>query len=174
MADHRGKSVGPDKLEVVPSFCYLEDMLSVACGCELSITNRCENSLEEVQGTATSSIFLPPLFQDMRPCVQLLCAERNAPCQWDLALDKTETFNAYRGMTWQWSDRSAMSSHKTLLPLGRTSCMHSLASKIWTSSWRRKRLRWYGHIQRSNGAIKSAYDIQVEGKWRLWKPKMTW
>ena len=37
-----------------------------------------------------------------------------------------------------------------------------------------RRLRWYGHIQRSNGAIKSAYDIQVEGKQRFRRPKMTW
>ena len=32
--------VGPDKLEVVASFCYLGDMLSAACGCELSTTTR--------------------------------------------------------------------------------------------------------------------------------------
>ena len=37
MADHRGKSVGPDKLEAVALFCYLGDMLSAAGGCELSI-----------------------------------------------------------------------------------------------------------------------------------------
>ena len=47
-------------------------------------------------------------------------------------------------MTGQWSDRSAMSSQKTLLPSGSMSCVCSLASKTWTSSWRRKRLRWYG------------------------------
>ena len=38
--------VGPDKLEVVASFCYLGDMLSAAGGCELSTTT-CENCLEE-------------------------------------------------------------------------------------------------------------------------------
>ena len=37
-----------------------------------------------------------------------------------------------------------------------------------------KRLWWYGHIQPSKGAIKSAYDIQDEGKPRLGRPKMTW
>ena len=36
--------VGPDKLEVVASFCYLGDMLSAAGGCELSTTTR-ENRL---------------------------------------------------------------------------------------------------------------------------------
>ena len=72
--------VGPDKLEVVVSFCYLGDMLSAAGGCKLSITTS-ENCLEEVQGSATSSLFTPPLFQDTWPCVQLLCAENNAPGQ---------------------------------------------------------------------------------------------
>ena len=81
--------VGPDKLEVVASFCYLGDMLSVAGSCELN-HNTCENHLEEVQGSATSSFFTPPLFQNTWPCVQLLCAERNAPCQRDLAIDKAE------------------------------------------------------------------------------------
>ena len=32
--------VRPEKLEVVPSFCYLGDMLSAAVGCELSTTTR--------------------------------------------------------------------------------------------------------------------------------------
>ena len=27
-----------------------------------------------------------------------------------------------------------------------------------------KRLRWYGHVERSNGAVKTAFYIQVEGK----------
>ena len=52
--------------------------------------NTCENRLEEVQGSATSPLFTPPLFQNTWPCVQLLCAERNAPCQRDLAIDKAE------------------------------------------------------------------------------------
>ena len=33
---------------------------------------------------------MPPLFQNTWPCVQLLCAERNAPCQRDLAIDKAK------------------------------------------------------------------------------------
>ena len=82
--------VGPDKLEVVASFCYLGDMLSAAGGCELSTTTRVKNRLEDVQGSATSSLFTPPLFQNTWPCVQLLCAERNAPFQSDLAIDKAK------------------------------------------------------------------------------------
>ena len=44
--------VGPDKLEVVASFCYLGDMLSAGGGCEIAVTTRV-----------------------------LLRAERHAPCQ---------------------------------------------------------------------------------------------
>ena len=36
----REVQVGPDKLEVVASFCYLRDMLSAAGGCELLTTTR--------------------------------------------------------------------------------------------------------------------------------------
>ena len=73
--------VGPDKLEVVASFCYLGDMLSAAGGCELPTTARVKNRLEEVQGAATLPVFTLPLLQDLWLCVQLLCAKRNAPCQ---------------------------------------------------------------------------------------------
>ena len=64
--------VGPDKLEVVASICYLGDMLN---------HTMCENCLEEVQGSATSSLLMPPLFQNTWTCVQLLCAEPNVPWQ---------------------------------------------------------------------------------------------
>ena len=36
------------------------------------------------------------------------------------------------------------------------------------------RLRWYGHVERSNGAVKTAFDIQVDGKRGPGRPKMTW
>ena len=48
--------VGPDKLEVVASFCYLGDTLSAAGGCELSTTTCVKTAWK------------------MWPCVQLLCA----------------------------------------------------------------------------------------------------
>ena len=37
-----------------------------------------------------------------------------------------------------------------------------------------KRLRWYGHVERSNGAVKTAFDIQVDRKHGPGRPKMTW
>ena len=37
-----------------------------------------------------------------------------------------------------------------------------------------RRLRWYRHVERSNGAVKTAFDIQVNGKRGPGRPKMTW
>ena len=37
-----------------------------------------------------------------------------------------------------------------------------------------RRLRWYGHVEHSNGAVKTAFYIQVEGKCGPGRPKMTW
>ena len=35
-------------------------------------------------------------------------------------------------------------------------------------------LRWYGHVERSNGAVKTAFHIQVQRKCGPGRPKMTW
>ena len=37
-----------------------------------------------------------------------------------------------------------------------------------------RRLRWYGHVEHSNGAVKTVFDIQVDGKRGPGRPKMTW
>ena len=37
-----------------------------------------------------------------------------------------------------------------------------------------RRLRWYGHVECSNGAVRTAFDIQVDGKRGPGRPKMTW
>ena len=37
-----------------------------------------------------------------------------------------------------------------------------------------RRLSWYGHVERSNGAVKTAFDIQIVGKLGTWRSKMTW
>ena len=37
-----------------------------------------------------------------------------------------------------------------------------------------RRLRWYGHVECSNVAVKTAFDIQFDGKHGPGRPKMTW
>ena len=68
--------VGPDKLKVVASFCYLGDMLSAGGGCEMAVTTRVKTAWKKFR-----ELLPPPLLQDPWPCIQLLRAERHAPCQ---------------------------------------------------------------------------------------------
>ena len=37
-----------------------------------------------------------------------------------------------------------------------------------------RRLRWNGHVECSNGVVRTAFDIQIFGKHGPWRPKMTW
>ena len=39
---------------------------------------------------------------------------------------------------------------------------------------RERRLRWFGHVERSSGAIRTACDIQIEGRRGAGRPKLTW
>ena len=39
---------------------------------------------------------------------------------------------------------------------------------------RERRLRWFGHVVHSSGAVKTACDIQIDGRWRTERPKLTW
>ena len=36
------------------------------------------------------------------------------------------------------------------------------------------RLCWYGYLERSNSAVKTAFDVQIVGKRGPGRPKMTW
>ena len=38
----------------------------------------------------------------------------------------------------------------------------------------RERLRWFGHVERFSGAIRTAYDMQIDGKRGAGRPKQTW
>ena len=39
---------------------------------------------------------------------------------------------------------------------------------------REKKLRWFGHVEHSSDAIKTACDIQIDGQHGSRRPKMSW
>ena len=142
MADHRAVQVRPDKLEVVASFCYLGDRWMWTFN-----HNMCENHLEEVQGAATSFLFTPPLFQDMWPCVQLLCAECSAPCQWDLAIDKTKPPTP--AAEWQGNNQTDLQCHATRRQTRSNELLARLGIEDLVLILKERRLRWYALMVQS-------------------------
>ena len=107
------------------------------------------------------SLSTTSLSRQMVACTALVC--------W-----QSQTTNVCSRMTGLWSDRSAMSNCKTLSLSCPMSYLRSLALRIWTPSWKREgSLHWYGHMERSNAAVKTACDLQVDGKHGPGRPKMT-
>ena len=39
---------------------------------------------------------------------------------------------------------------------------------------RERKLRWFGHVERSSGAIRTACDIQIDGRRGAGRPKLIW
>ena len=39
---------------------------------------------------------------------------------------------------------------------------------------RERRLRWFGHVEPSSGAIRTACEIQIDGRRGAGRPKLTW
>ena len=95
--------LGPDKLEVVASFCYLGDMLSAAGGCELSTTTRVKTAWKKFKDLLPV-LSSHHLSENTWLCVQLLCAKRYAPCQWDLDIDKAKP--PASAAKWQGNDQT--------------------------------------------------------------------
>ena len=54
-----------------------------------------------------------------------------------------------------------------------TELLARLSSEDLDLILKERRLRWYGHIEHSNSAVKTASDIQVNGKRGPRRPKMT-
>ena len=69
--------VGPDKLEVVASFCYLGDMLSAGGGCEIAVTTRVKTAWKKFRDLLPVLTFRYPSYRHMAMCTALACG---APC----------------------------------------------------------------------------------------------
>ena len=151
--------VGPDKLEVVASFCYLGDMLSAGGGCEMAVTTHVKTAwkkFRELLPVLTSR----HLSYMTRGHVYSSCM-LNASETWPLT--KTNLLHLQR------NDRAMIRQICSIKPEDVARVRSSeLLAKLQLEDLglilRERRLRWFGHVARSSGAIRTAYDMQIEGK----------
>ena len=132
--------------------------------------NTCENRLEEVIGSATSSLFTPTLFQNTWPCAQLSCVECNVPCQRDLAIDKAKP--PASAAKWQGNDQTDLQCQTA------RHCHHQVqwaacAAWHWGSGPHSEGEKTDG-MDMWNAPMVQSSDIQVDGKRGPGRPKMTW
>ena len=118
------------------------------------------SSRQWVQGAATSSLFPPPFFHNKRLRVQLLCVERNAPCQWDLAINKAKPPTSAE--EWQSNDQTDLQCQAArFVIIMSNELLAQLDTENLDLILKERRLHWYGHVERSNGAVTTAFDIQA-------------
>ena len=165
--------VGPDKLEVVASFCYLGDMLSAADGCELSTTTHVKTAWKKFKN------LLPVL--SSRHLSFKTHGHVYSSCEWSAMLHASETSPLTKPnlQRLQQNDRAMIKQICNVRPQDIvTTRSNELLVRLGIEDLdlilKERRLGWYGHVERSNGAIKTAFDIQVDGKLRPGRPKMTW
>ena len=165
--------VGPDKLEVVASFCYLGDMLSAGGGCKMAVTTRVKTAwkkFRELLPVLTSR----HLSYKTRGHVYSSCvrsAMLHASETWPLT--KTNLQRLQR------IDRAIIRQICSIKPEDVARVRSSeLLAKLQLEDLdlilRERRLRWFGHVARSSGAIRTAYDMQIDGKRGAGRPKQTW
>ena len=165
--------VRPDKLEVVASFCYLGDMLSAAGGCELSTTTHVKTAWKK--------------FKDLLPVLSSrhlsfkTCGHVYSSCVRSAMLHASETWPLTKPnlQHLQRNDRAMIRQICNVRPQDIvTTRSNELLVQLGIEDLdlilKERRLRWYGHVERSSGAIKTAFDIQVNEKRGPGRPKMTW
>ena len=165
--------VGPDKLEVVASFCYLGGMLSAGGGCEMAVTTCVKTAwkkFRELLPVLTSRhLSYKTRGHVYSSCVQgaMLHASETWP------LTKTNLQRLQR------NDRAMIRQICSIKPEDVARVRSSeLLAKLQLEDLdlilRERRLRWFGHVARSSGAIRTAYDMQIDGKRGAGRPKQTW
>ena len=135
--------------------------------------NMCENCLEEVRRAATSSLF-PHLSFKMRGHVYSSCmgsAMLHASETWPLTKPNLQRL--------QQNDRAMIRqicnvNPQDIVTTRSSKLLAQLGIEDLDLFLKERRLRWYGHVECSNGAVRTAFDIQVDGKHGPGRPKMTW
>ena len=165
--------VGPDKLEVVASFCYLGDMISAGGGCEIAVTTRVKTAWKKFRE------LLP--FLTSGHLSYKTSGHVYSSCVRSTMLHVSETWPLTKTnlQRLQHNDRAMIRQICSNKPEDVATVRSSkLPAKLQLEdldlTLREGRLRWFVHVEHSSGAIKTACDIQIEGRRGARRPKLTW
>ena len=154
---------GPDKLEVVASFCYPGDMLSAAGGCELSMTTHMKMAWKKFKELipVLSSCHLSFKTRGHVYSSCVLSAMLHASETWPLTKPILQHL--------QPNDRAMIRQICNVNPqdtanIRSTELLGRLGIEDLGLILKQRRLHWYGHMERFNSAVKTACDIQIVGK----------
>ena len=165
--------VGEDVLDTVASFCYLGDSQSAAGGCSVAAITRVKSAWKK--------------FNELLP---ILTSRHLSPkTRGSMYYSNVRRVMLYGSETWpitkvdllrlQRNDRAMIRRICGVrFDQVRTTPSADLLSRLdlfsIESHLRDGRLRWYGHVHRSSGAIKDAFELSVDGRRPPVPPRKTW
>ena len=160
-----------EKLDVVDSFCYLGDSSSPGGGCKFAAITRVRcawGKFRELLPLLTNrSLNLSTkgyLYNMYIRSVMLHASETWAMTAADLARLLRSDRSMIRWVCQvKWSD-----------PVSSASLLQRLSIPPLNDLLRCRRLRWYGHVERSEGCINSTFHMEVAGARGRGRPKKTW
>ena len=163
--------VDGSKLDVVPEFCYLGDMLSSGGGCTDAIAVRCRSAWKKFRELlpifTTKHVSLKAkgkLFSTVVRKVMLHGGESWAPTASDIQRLRRNDRSMIR---WICGVKARDEIPSTVL--------HArLGVAEVDNELRTRRLRWYGHVQRSTSHINTVTTLRVNGPGRRGRPKKSW
>ena len=149
-----------------------EDMLSAGGGCEITVTTLVKTAWKKFRE-------LPPVLTSChlsyktRGHVYGSCVRRamlHASETWPLTKTNLQRL--------QHNDRAMIRQICSIKPEDVATVRSSeLLAKLEFEDpdliLRERRLRWLGHVEGSSGAVRTACDIQIEGRWGAGRPKLT-
>ena len=148
-------------------------MLSAAGGCELSTTTHVKTAWKKLKD------LLPVL--SSRHLSLKTCSRVYSSCVQSAMLHASETWRLTKPnlQHLQQNDRAMIRQICNVMPQDIvTTRSNELLVRLGTEDLdlilKERRLQWYGHVERSNGAVKTAFDLQVDGKCGPGKPNLTW
>ena len=159
------------KMDVVPSFCYLGDILSADGGCDLAVTTRCLVAWGKFRKLLP---ILTSKHVSLKTCGQLFSS-----CVCSAMLHSTETWapTVLELQRLQRNDRSMIRwicNTRACDRVPSSELLAKLGIVDITLLLRAHRLGWFGHVQRAPTCIKTVCDLPVPGRCRHGRPIKSW
>ena len=159
------------KMDVVPSFCYLGDMLSAGGGFDLSVTTRCSVAWSKFRKLllilTSKHVSLKTRGKLFFSCVR--SAMLHGSETWALTVSVLQRLQCNDRSTIQWicntRARDRVPSSELLAKLGIVD---------FTLLLHAHRLCWFRHIQCTPSCIKTICDLPVPGRHRRGRPTKSW
>ena len=163
--------VGECELDNVDRFCYLGDMLSAGGGCMAAATARCRSAWGKFHEHVPllTARALPLKLRGRLLSSNVRSSMLHATETWPMSSEARHKLCRNDRAMIRWICGVKPSDDPDMEELHKKLGLEDLATLI-----KRRRLRWFGHVERSSGEISRVRSMSIDGRRGLGRPRKTW